>query len=68
MIIEMQKMFQTGQMPATHEELLEKTQLFLAAFKSHVECDGAPVALDEIGDWTAPLLNPDPYPDDFFNQ
>ena len=68
MIIQMQKMFETGKMPATHGELLEKTQLFLAAFKSHVECGGAPVALDEIGDWTAPLLNPDPYPADFFNQ
>ena len=29
---------------------------------------GMIAALDEIGDWTAPLLNPDPYPDDFFNQ
>lgn len=38
----------------------------VAAFKSHVECGGAPVALDEIGDWTAPLLNPDPYPEGFF--
>ncbi len=65
-VLEMQKMFQTGKMPQSHDELYEKTQLFLAAFKSHVECGGAPVALDEIGDWTAPLLNPDPYPEGFF--
>lgn len=67
LVIQMQKMFQTRQMPQTHGQLLEKTKLFLAAFKSHVECAGAPVALDEIGDWTAPLLNPDPYPDGFFS-
>ena len=44
----------------------KKTQMFLAGFKSHVECGGAPVALADIGDWTAPLLNPDPYPDGYF--
>ena len=65
-VLEMQKMFQTRQMPQSHDELYEKTQLFLAAFKSHMACGGAPVALNEIGDWTAPLLNPDPYPDGFF--
>jgi len=66
MILEMQKMFETREMPQSYEALYEKTQLFLAGFKSHAACGGAPVALAEIGDWTAPLLNPDPYPDGYF--
>jgi hypothetical protein len=66
MVLEMQKLFETRKMPQSHEAIFEKVQLFLAGFKSHVECKGAPVALDQIGDWTAPLLNPDPYPAGFF--
>jgi predicted dehydrogenase len=65
-VLAMQKMFATRQMPQSYEALYEKTQLFLAGFKSHVARGGAPVALSEIGDWTAPLLNPDPYPDGYF--
>ena len=65
-LLVMQEMFETRVMPQSHEAIYEKTQMFLAAFKSHVECGGAPVALDDIGDWQAPLLNPDPYPDGFF--
>lgn len=66
LVLEMQKMFATRQMPQSYESLYEKIQLFLAGFKSHLVCGGAPVSLSEIGDWTAPLLNPDPYPDGFF--
>lgn len=66
LVLEMQKMFETRRMPQLYEVLYEKTQLFLAGFKSHLECRGAPVALDQIGDWTAPLLNPDPYPEGYF--
>lgn len=65
-LIAMQRMFQTREMPESYDAIYEKTQLFLAGFKSHVECGGAPVALSEIGDWTAPLLNPDPYPEGYF--
>ena len=66
LLLEMQEMFETRKMPESYEAIYEKTQMFLAGFKSHVECGGAPVALDDIGDWTAPLLNPDPYPDGYF--
>ncbi|MEW6752083.1 MAG: Gfo/Idh/MocA family oxidoreductase [Candidatus Latescibacterota bacterium] len=66
LVHQMQRMFETRQMPQSYEVLYEKTAVFLAAFKSHVECKGAPVGLCEIGDWRAPLLNPDPYPDGFF--
>ena len=65
-LLEMQKMFETRKMPEPYEAIYEKTQMFLAGFKSNVECGGAPVLLEEIGDWTAPLLNPDPYPDGYF--
>ena len=66
LVIAMQRFFESRQMPQTYEQLYEKTQLFLAGFKSHIEHGGAPVRLDEVGDWTAPLLNPDPYPAGFF--
>ena len=67
LLLEMQEMFETRKMPQSYKEIYEKTQVFLAGFKSHLECGGAPVALADIGDWTAPLLNPDPYPDGFFS-
>ena len=66
LLLEIQRMFQTRQMPQPYEAILEKTQIFLAGFKSHLECDGAPVALTDIGDFVAPRLHPDPYPEGFF--
>jgi hypothetical protein len=65
MLLEMEKMFRTGKMPEPYESLYEKTQIFLAGFKSHLEKGGAPVALSEIGDWRAPLPGPPRYPEDF---
>ena len=67
LVLEMQKLFQTRQMPQTHAQIWAKTQMFLAGFKSHVDCGGAPVDVDDIGDWTAPLLQPDPYPAGYFD-
>jgi hypothetical protein len=52
-------------MPETYDNIYEKTQIFLAGFKSHLVANGAPVALNEIGDWTAPTLNPGRYPEGF---
>ena len=65
-LLRMQQMFETRTMPEPYDDIIEKLQMFLAGFKSHVECAGAAVALDDIGDWTAPMLNPNPYPDGFF--
>ena len=65
-LIEMQRMFETRVMPEPYEAIYEKTQLFLAGFKSHLECGGGLVAVPEIGDWRAPLLSPDPYPQGYF--
>ena len=61
MLLRMQEMFETGRMPEPYENIYEKTQIFLAGFKSHLEHDGAPVALSEIGDWQAPVMNPGRY-------
>jgi len=61
MLIRMQEMFETGQMPESYENIYEKTQIFLAGFKSHAEHDGAPVALTEVQDWSAPVLRPGRY-------
>ena len=61
MLLRMQEMFETGEMPEPYENLYEKTQIFLAGFKSHLEQDGAPVALTEIDDWSAPIMNPARY-------
>ncbi len=66
-LLAMQEMFESRIMPEPYEAIFEKTQMFLAAFKSHIEHGGAPVVLEDIGDWQAPLLNPDPYPDGYFN-
>ncbi|MEM2904184.1 MAG: Gfo/Idh/MocA family oxidoreductase [Candidatus Bathyarchaeia archaeon] len=65
MLLKMEQMFTTREMPEPYEHIYEKTQIFLAGFKSHVEKKGAPVALTEIGDWQAPLLGPPRYPPGF---
>lgn len=63
---QMQQMFETRQAPQTDAQILHKTAMFLAGFKSAVDASGAPVALDELGDWRAPRLNADPYPEGYF--
>ena len=56
MLLRMQDMFENGNMPEPYENILEKTLIWLAGFKSHLEHGGAPVALSEIGDWRVPTL------------
>ena len=63
----MQHMFRTQEMPQTHDDILEKTAIFLAGFRSAVDHGGASVRLDALGDWRAPLLNPDRYPEGYFD-
>ena len=54
MLLKIQDMFQHRRMPESYDRILEKVKIFLAGFKSHIACGGAPVGLDEIGDWVAP--------------
>ena len=46
------RMFETGDMYQTHDEILEKTAMFIAAFRSHLEMEGKMVSLDTLPeDW-----------------
>ncbi len=54
-ILAMQRMFETREMPWTYEYILQKTKIFLTAFKSHLEHDGALIPVDDLpDDWKAP--------------
>ena len=54
-VLAMQKMFETGRMPETHESILEKTRVFLTGFYSAAELGGAPVRVTELPEnWIAP--------------
>lgn len=49
-LLEFQRMIERGTMPQSHDHIIEKTAVFLAGFKSHLERKGAPVALSELED------------------
>ncbi|HEX3000719.1 MAG TPA: hypothetical protein VHR86_10870 [Armatimonadota bacterium] len=52
MVHSIQRMFETGEMPQTHEQILEKSAMFIAAFYSHLEKKGGMVPLDSLPeDW-----------------
>ncbi len=54
-VLAMQKMFETGTMPESHESILEKTRMFLMGFYSAAERGGAPVHVSDLPEkWTAP--------------
>jgi predicted dehydrogenase len=58
-----QNMALHGEMPQTFEQLLHKTQVFLAGWKSVLDNDGKPVRLDEVpDDWESPAELPN-HPD-----
>lgn len=66
-LLAMQKMFETKVMPEPYENILIKTHIFLAGFKSAIERNGAWVSLAEVPEeWTAPNLYPDYIPKDYF--
>ena len=59
-VLEMQRLFETRQMRWNHAYILQKTRIFLAGFKSHLEHGGAMVGVDDLADdWKAP----NPWPD-----
>lgn len=63
MLISMEKMFMTGEMPEPYEDIVEKTKIFLASFKSVIELDGAPVDLDTFDEnWDAGPRKQEHYP------
>jgi hypothetical protein len=59
-VVAMQRMFETREMPWSYDYILQKTKIFIAGFKSHLEHDGAMIRVDDLpDDWEAPS----PYPD-----
>ena len=54
-VIAMQRMFETREMQWSYDYILKKTKIFLTAFKSHLEHNGAQYPVDDLpDDWEAP--------------
>lgn len=54
-ILQMQILFETKQMMWSYDYILRKTKIFLTAFKSHLEHNGALIKVDDLpDDWEAP--------------
>jgi len=59
-VFSIQKMFETKKMPQSYEGILEKTKIFLAGFKSHIDHNGLMIKVDDVPDsWEAPSPFPD---------
>lgn len=59
-VMAMQRMFETREMQWSYDYILKKTQIYLAAFKSHVDHGGQMYPVDDLpDDWEAP----NPYAD-----
>jgi len=55
----MQRMFETRKMQWSYDYILQKTKIFLAAFKSHVDHGGAMYRVDDLPeDWRPPSPRP----------
>jgi hypothetical protein len=71
-VLAMQKFFETREMPEPLEDILTKTRIFLSAWKSHVDHNGAPVDPAALPrNWKAPLMyftRSDRYPKGFFGE
>ena len=63
MLIAMEQMFITGKQPESNENILEKTKIFLASFRSVLELNGGIVEMDNFSDdWDGGPLRPEHYP------
>ncbi len=59
-VLAMQRLFETREMQWSYDYILKKTQIYLAAFKSHVDHNGAMYRVADLPeDWVAP----NPYAD-----
>jgi predicted dehydrogenase len=55
----MERMFETRKMQWSYDYILDKTRIFLAAFKSHVDHSGAMIRVADLPeDWEAPAPRP----------
>lgn len=69
-LLEFQKMVERGEMPQTHEHILDKTAVFLAGVKSWKEKNGAKVRIDELADdyYVQADTGVEEYPPDMFKK
>jgi hypothetical protein len=59
-VFAMQRMFETRKMQWSYDYILQKTRIFLAGFKSHLEHNGQMVRVADLpDDWKAPTPKPD---------
>ncbi|MFC1528501.1 Gfo/Idh/MocA family oxidoreductase [Candidatus Latescibacterota bacterium] len=67
-MLEFQRIIERGTMSQSYEHILEKTTVFLAGLKSHLELGGRVVKLAELEDDFTVRADPKPvtYPDGFF--
>lgn len=66
--LRMQRMFETGDMPESYDDIYHKTELFLGAFKSYREHGGRTVAISDIGDWAAGIPNREEFGDRAYSE
>ncbi len=66
-MFEFNKMIVSGEMPQSHDFILEKTRTFLTGFYSHCEKDGLMIDCNDLPeDWRAPEIKPDHISEDIF--
>jgi hypothetical protein len=67
-LLDFQRMIERGTMPQSHNHIFEKSAVFLAGFKSHLERNGGTVNLAELEDDFRVPSDRDTitYPDGFF--
>ncbi|MBT4485462.1 MAG: Gfo/Idh/MocA family oxidoreductase [Candidatus Latescibacteria bacterium] len=59
-VFAMQRMFETRKMQWSYDYILKKTKIYLAAFKSYADHNGAMFRVDDLpDDWEAPWPKPD---------
>ena len=69
-LIEFQKMVERGEMPQTHEHILDKTAVFLAGVKSWKDKNGGKVRIDDLEDdyYVQADTGVEEYPPDMFKK
>jgi hypothetical protein len=59
-VFAMQRMFMTRKMQWSYDYILDKTRIFLTAFKSHIDHGGVPIRVTDLPeDWEAPSPRPE---------
>ena len=66
-VLAIQRIFDSGEMLQTYEQILEKTKIFLAGYYSYLEYNGDPVLMEDFPrNWEAPNPYPEHIPEGYF--